>query len=161
MLPEPYQGSIMSGLFWVATIVMAIVAFTFVGLPLLKAKRRTSVLISAIALPVFAAVLYWSLGAPAAAGGVAPAEHTAPMTLSRSSESASQQVGSVASMIEGLATRLEKNPEDGASWLLLAKSYKHLGQIPDAIAAYSRAAALGKTDAELAALAGMRTPINQ
>lgn len=64
-------------------------------------------------------------------------------------------------MVEGLAIRLEENPEDGASWLLLAKSYKHLGQIPDAIAAYAKAAALGKTDPDLAALSGIQTPINQ
>jgi cytochrome c-type biogenesis protein CcmH/NrfG len=64
-------------------------------------------------------------------------------------------------MVEGLAKRLESNPEDGASWLLLAKSYKHLGLVPDAIAAYSRAAALGKTDTDLAALSGIQTPIIQ
>lgn len=54
-----------------------------------------------------------------------------------------------------------RNPDDGASWLLLAKSYKQLGQIPDAIAAYSRAAALGKTDADLAILSGIQTAIIQ
>ncbi len=161
MLPELDQGSIMSGLFWVATIVMATVAFAFVGLPLLKANRRTSVLVSAIALPVFAAGLYWSLGTPAAAGGVTSSDDAAPMTRSNSSASSGQPVGSVASMVEGLSKRLEKNPEDGASWLLLAQSYKHLGQIPDAIAAYAKAAALGKTDADLAVLSGIHSPIIQ
>jgi cytochrome c-type biogenesis protein CcmH len=151
----------MSGYFWVATIVMATVAFAFVGLPLLKNGRRSSVLASAIALPVFAAGLYWSLGTPAAAGGVPFTGDATQMTRGSSATPVSQPVGTVASMVEGLAKRLESNPEDGASWLLLAKSYKHLGLIPDAIAAYSRAAALGKTDADLAALSGIQTPIIQ
>jgi len=140
---------------------MATVAFAFVGTPLLKSNRRKSVLATAIALPVFAAGLYWSLGTPAAAGGVPSAGDVTQMTRSSSTTPASQQIGSVASMVEGLAKRLESNPEDGASWLLLAKSYKHLGLIPDAIAAYSRAAALGKTDTDLAVLSGIQSPIIQ
>ena len=151
----------MSGLFWVATITMASVAFAFVGLPLLTNDRRTSVLVTAIAVPVFAGGLYWTLGTPAAAGGIPSSDETIQITRNSSSTSTGQQVGSVASMVEGLAARLETNPEDGASWLLLAKSYKHLGQIPDAIAAYAKAAALGKTDPDLAALSGIQTPINQ
>ncbi len=151
----------MSGFFWVATITMASVAFAFVGLPLLTNDRRTSVLVTAIAVPFFAGGLYWTLGTPAAAGGVPSSDEATQMTLNSSSKSTEQQVGSVSSMVEGLAARLETNPEDGASWLLLAKSYKHLGQIPDAIAAYAKAAALGKTDPDLAALSGIQTPINQ
>ena len=151
----------MSGFFWVATITMASVAFAFVGLPLLTNDRRTSVLVTAVAVPVFAGGLYWTLGTPAAAGGIPSSDEAAQMTRNSSSKSTGQQVGSVASMVEALATRLEANPEDGASWLLLAKSYKHLGQIPDAIAAYAKAAALGKTDPDLAALSGIQTPINQ
>lgn len=151
----------MSGFFWVATITMASVAFAFVGLPLLSNDRRKSVLVTAIAVPVFAGGLYWTLGTPAAAGGIPSSDEATQITRTSSSTSTGQQVGSVASMVEGLAARLETNPEDGASWLLLAKSYKHLGQIPDAIAAYSRAAALGNTDPVLAALSGIQTPINQ
>ena len=151
----------MSGYFWVATIMMATVAFAFVGTPLLKSNRRKSVLATAIALPVFAAGLYWSLGTPAAAGGVPSTGDATQMTRGSSATPVNQPVGSVASMVEGLPKRLESNPEDGASWLLLAKSYKHLGRIPDALAAYSRAAALGKTDADLAALSGIQTPIIQ
>ena len=151
----------MSGFFWAASITMAIVAFAFVGLPLLSNDKRKSVLVAAIAVPVFAGGLYWTLGTPAADDEMLSSGDTPHMTRSSSSKPAGQQVGSVASMVEGLAVRLEKNPEDGASWLLLAKSYKHLGQIPDAVAAYAKAAALGKTDPDLAALSGIQTPINQ
>ena len=151
----------MSGFFWVASITMASIAFAFVGLPLLTSGKRTSILVTAIAVPLFAGGLYWTLGTPAAAGGIPSSGKATPMTRNSSSQSTGQQVGSVASMVEGLAGRLETNPEDGASWLLLAKSYKHLGQIPDAIAAYAKAAVLGKTDPDLAALSGIQTPINQ
>lgn len=118
-------------------------------------------LVSAVVLPVFAAGLYWSLGTPAAAYGVASSDGESKMTRSKSSTSSGRPVGSVASMVEGLAARLAENPNNGASWLLLAKSYKHLGQIPDAIAAYSNAAALGNTDTDLATLSGIQAPIIQ
>jgi len=62
----------------------------------------------------------------------------------------STSVGSVASMVEGLAARLETNPNDGKSWLLLAKSYHHLKRFPEARDAYARAAALGEYDESLA-----------
>ncbi len=151
----------MSGLFWVASITLASVAFAFVGLPLLSNGRRRFVLVAAVAVPVFSGGLYWTLGTPAAAGGVLSSGDAPHVSRSSSSRATGQPVGSVASMVDGLAVRLEANPEDGASWLLLAKSYKHLGQIPEAIAAYARAAALGKTDPDLAALSGIQTPINQ
>jgi len=154
------SGLDMSGFFWVASITMASIAFAFVGLPLLTSGKRISILVTAIAVPLFAGGLYWTLGTPAAAGKIPLSGEATPTTRNSSSKSA-EQVGSVASMVEGLAARLEMNPEDGASWLLLAKSYKHLGQIPDAIAAYARAAALGKTDPDLAALSGIQIPINQ
>jgi cytochrome c-type biogenesis protein CcmH len=146
---------------WAATIVMATVAYAFVGLPLLKNNRRSSVLVSVVILPVFAAGLYWSLGTPAAAYGVASPAGESKMSHSKSSTSSGRPVGSVASMVSGLAARLAENPNDGGSWLLLAKSYKHLGQIPDAIAAYSKAAALGNTDADLATSSGIQAPIIQ
>ena len=44
---------------------------------------------------------------------------------------------------------MNAEPDDAAGWLLLAKSYRHLDRIEDARAAYSRATALGKSDASL------------
>ena len=55
-------------------------------------------------------------------------------------------------MVDGLAARLNDNPDDAKSWLLLARSYRHLQRIPEAKAAYERAAALGEYDEELAEL---------
>ncbi len=53
---------------------------------------------------------------------------------------------SVSSLIGGLEARLEENPNDGRGWLLLAKSYEHLGRYDDAREAFAHAAALGATD---------------
>ena len=57
----------------------------------------------------------------------------------------------VSSLVDGLVARLQENPEDAGGWLLLAKSYRFLERPADAGPAYRRAAALGRTDAELEA----------
>jgi hypothetical protein len=57
----------------------------------------------------------------------------------------------VGSLVDGLSARLHENPDDAGGWLLLAKSYRFLERPGDARLAYQRAAALGKTDPELAA----------
>ena len=57
----------------------------------------------------------------------------------------------VSSLVDGLSARLHENPDDADGWLLLAKSYRFLERRSDARLAYERAAALGKTDPELAA----------
>ncbi len=141
-----------SGLFWIATVVMAVVAFGFVAMPLLKANRKATLLTVVIAVPLLAAGLYLQLGSPDA--NVATQRSNLPQRPANNAAAStgSTNVGSVASMIEGLASRLRENPDDGGSWLLLARSYKHLNRIDDAIDAYERAAALGQFDAELAAL---------
>jgi len=141
----------MSAVFWIATIVMATLAFSFVAPPLIRSERRVGLIGVALALPVFAAGLYWLVGSPQAAtlnepAGIGSTDSRGPGSKSRNS------VGSVSSMVAGLAARLEANPDDGKSWLLLAKSYKHLKRLPEAREAYESAAALGEYDATLAAL---------
>lgn len=142
----------MSGTLWFATIVMVSIAIGFVGLPLLQQNRRASLLAVGIILPVFAAALYWTLGSPEDPSGRSQAT-AAPVGAQMDSSSGSgQQVGSVASMVDGLDARLRENPDDGKSWLLLAKSYRYMDRMPDAMQAYEKAVALGEFDAELAAL---------
>jgi len=136
----------MSGFFFVAIVIMAVVAFGFVAMPLLKANRKATLLTVAIAVPLLAAGLYLQLGSPDA--------NEAGQRSSQPASNGSTNVGSVASMVEGLASRLRDNPDDGGSWLLLARSYKHLNRIDEAVDAYQRAAALGQFDAELAELGG-------
>ncbi len=103
-----------------------------------------------IMVPTIAAGFYAGLGTPGAATREIAHQNqnraraaTGADTENRSGKT----VGSVASMLDGLKERLEKEPDDAGSWLLLAKSYRHLGQTEDANAAYERAKALGMTDA--------------
>ena len=60
-----------------------------------------------------------------------------------------QKLASVSQLVGGLESRLRENPDDGQGWLLLAKSYEHLQQTDDAIAAYRQADELGESDEQL------------
>ena len=65
--------------------------------------------------------------------------------------SGNTQLAPVESMLSGLEQRLQQQPDDGKGWLLLAKSYRHLGRMDDARDAYKNAEALGNGDATVAA----------
>ena len=55
----------------------------------------------------------------------------------------------IRSMVEGLAARLEQNPQDRAGWLRLANAWKVLGDNPRAADAYRRADTLAPVDTRL------------
>ena len=141
----------MSAIFWVATIVMAVLAFSFVASPLIANRRRTGLVGIAVVLPLFAAGLYWYVGSPQAASAAGP--KPAPVRSERRAAAATNEsIGSVASMVDGLANRLKDDSDDGKSWLLLARSYEHLKRYPEARDAYAKAVALGEYDEALARL---------
>ena len=104
---------------------------------------RGSIVALSLLLPVAALALYSLLGSPEA---LAPAQaraasgSEAPHTLS------SQQVEQ---MVEGLATKLKKSPDDAAGWHMLARSYVAIGRLPEAAQAYDRASALAPRDAQV------------
>ena len=143
----------MSAVFWLAALVMTLLAASFVAMPLVRDKRRSGLVVMAIALPVFSIGLYGFIGSPQAAG-VDVQEHASKPGVATEQKNS---VGTVASMIDGLAARLQEDPDDGKNWLLLARSYNHLQQIPDAIDAYQHAVALGEYDGDLAALSGSQS----
>jgi tetratricopeptide (TPR) repeat protein len=129
---------------------MLVAAIGAVIVPLRSAHAKSSRLSIAILIlvPAIAAGFYAGLGTPSAAtrnpahqfqryAAVDPAAEGRP----------GKTVGSVASMLDGLKSRLENEPDDAGGWLLLAKSYRHLGQTAEAAAAYERAKKLGMTDA--------------
>jgi len=64
---------------------------------------------------------------------------------------AEQPVGAaeIEKMVSGLAQRLEKNPDDPRGWMMLARSYYVLQRMPEAVAAYAKAADKIKDDADL------------
>lgn len=110
--------------------------------------------ILAATLSVLLAIgLYLIIGNPKA---TVPAEEDHPAwqqnLVSQNNPAKSEnEIASVSSLVDGLSERLEREPNDAGGWLLLAKSYQHLGRMEDAGAAYQRAADLGQTDAEFAA----------
>jgi tetratricopeptide (TPR) repeat protein len=139
----------MTVVFWIVAIIMAVLAIGFVARPLIKSSSHAGVIGMIAAVPIFAAGFYWFIGSPNATVGVAPSAMSAQHKANTASP-ASTAVGSVASMVDGLAERLRENPDDGKSWLLLARSYQHLGRTADAVAAYEHAVTLGEYDEKLA-----------
>ena len=85
-----------------------------------------------------ASILYFVLQ-PDASGsthiGTAPASSTPTASAGK--------LASVEALVGGLETRLASDPTDGKGWLLLAKSYDHLGRGEEARHAYDKAASLG------------------
>ncbi|MBS0336423.1 MAG: c-type cytochrome biogenesis protein CcmI [Proteobacteria bacterium] len=51
-------------------------------------------------------------------------------------------------MVARLAARLEKNPDDPRGWMMLARSYYVMQRMPEAVAAFARAAETIKDDAD-------------
>ena len=125
----------MSAISWIATAVMTIVALSFLLKPLAGNEHRALSVDLAIALPVFAAGVYIWLGSP----GIHSAyPHAA--AINDVAETGNQPAAeSISSLVDGLAARLEENPEDSKGWLLLAKSYEHLNRLDDARYAYAMA----------------------
>ena len=144
-----------SGVFWATLILMTVAAVGFIALPLLRNNRKYALLAIAVAVPLLAAGLYMNLGAPESGDShqrQSPAKSPVAATTGDSGASGDSKIGSVASMVDGLAVRLREDPNDGGNWLLLARSYKHLNRTDEAIDAYARAAELGQFDAGLAEL---------
>lgn len=152
------MGHIMNLLFFGLALSMLLAAFAFAALPFLQNGRDKSagfahwpvlVVLGCLGLGI---ALYAAVGKPelASAGSSVRDRATSP-NRSATAESMSQKskAGSIESLLSGLEQRLAENPEDGKGWLLLAKSYDHLGRAEAAQNAYAKASALGVTDAVL------------
>lgn len=135
--------------FWGLALTMVVAATLVVMLPLLGNRQTVSKLlvIMVLLIPLTALGLYSVIGSP---GTIAAANvHTYGGKSSArvvAGSNAGKSVGSVESLIGGLAERLQSEPDDAKGWLLLARSYEHLGRPREASAAYERAKALGQTD---------------
>lgn len=98
---------------------------------------KKTALIVCVLLPLFALGGYALLGSPRA---LDPAN-----TQPQARVSAAQIEG----MVAKLAQRLKENPDDAQGWVMLARSYKTLGRIPEAAEAYSHATAMIDQDPQL------------
>ena len=93
---------------------------------------------------------YMLLGDPAAVGGKPAVSAQAP---NGGETGTAHEIGpeQIAAMAERLAARLEKQPDDGEGWSMLARSYAVTGQHAKAVPAFRKAAALLKDDPVLLA----------
>jgi len=97
-----------------------------------------------LSIPILAVVLYARLGDP----GAATVAATIAATDNGSHELSEQQI---AAMIASLAKRLEQHPDDAEGWALLARSNYAVGRFPAAVAAYEKAGAVTRDNADLLA----------
>lgn len=105
------------------------------------AQRRhgAAALVAGVAVPLLAIPLYLLLGNPASLG---------PQQGAGQHDVGQQQISE---LIGRLAARLEKNPEDGKGWAMLARSQAVLGRFGEASSAYARSVAIFPEDAQLLA----------
>lgn len=102
--------------------------------PAAVASRKLPLLL-ALLLPLGAALGYLALGHPAALNPP-PAEQ-------RFSQA------DIEKMVSGLAARLEQEPGNLQGWVMLARSYKAMGRLPEAVRAYERAGSAVGESADL------------
>ncbi|HCN72598.1 MAG TPA: c-type cytochrome biogenesis protein CcmI [Pusillimonas sp.] len=95
---------------------------------------KYSAVVLSIALPLASALTYLALGNPAT---IAPEPIQSPARVTQAD---------VQSMVESLATRLERNPDDPAGWLMLARSYRYFERYEEAAQAFGKATTVIEAD---------------
>lgn len=118
-------------------------------------RARATAFTLMIAVPTLAVLGYRLLGGGTAAIAQATVRESSAAAPGQGSPhaglGASANMAPMDQLTERLAQRLQTTPDDANGWLLLARSYQHLGRQADAQAAYAQAQAHGAADAELAA----------
>lgn len=100
-------------------------------------KKWSTIFIASI-LPIGAIVLYLFVGSPLA------------LYLPEANQGQPQLTQQdIEGMVERLAQRLEKDPNNAEGWQMLGRSYAALQRMPEALAAYKKALALNPNNASL------------
>jgi cytochrome c-type biogenesis protein CcmH len=100
---------------------------------------------------VTASVLSW-LGSSTSVSSVQPAPSSMSGLAASSAgggEPQPKQGGDLRDLARPLADRLASNPDDGAGWMLLARTYVELRQFKEAVAAFEKASRLVPPDVSL------------
>lgn len=111
---------------WIVFTVMCLLATLFVAWPLYRRQERFSPLsaLAVVAVVALSAALYVKQGSPDVPSGSATSVHA------------------MEEIVENLAARLERQPEDVEGWKMLGRSYMNLGDYAAAAQAFERAVAL-------------------
>ena len=149
----------MNASFFATALLMALLALSFVAVPLVRKPANSSGGLAAVPSLVMIAAFLLAIGLYAAIGRpgfTAEAARNEPAGTAVQMTPAGEptKAASINELLAGLEERLEQDPDDAKGWLLLAKSYDHLGRPGDAAAAYGRASALGISDSGLEARLG-------
>ncbi|MBM3349024.1 MAG: c-type cytochrome biogenesis protein CcmI [Betaproteobacteria bacterium] len=101
-------------------------------------NKKWSTIFIASTLPIGAIVLYLFVGSPLA------------LYLPEANQGQPQLTQQdIEGMVERLAQRLEKDPNNAEGWQMLGRSYAVLQRMPEALAAYKKALALNPNNAPL------------
>ena len=121
------------------------------------APPLATLLLVALLLPAAALAIYGLLGKPAAltlsGASATPVAGVAGARTATSSGEAPHAMTreQMEAMVEQLAERLKKSPEDADGWHMLARSYVAFGRLPEAALAYDRASALAPKNPQVLA----------
>ncbi|TKR56385.1 c-type cytochrome biogenesis protein CcmI [Allopusillimonas ginsengisoli] len=99
-----------------------------------RQSSKQAAIALAIVLPVAATLTYLALGNLAAI--TPPPVQSAPAMTQ----------ADVQAMVDSLAARLARNPDDAPGWLMLARSYRYFERYEDAATAFAKAATVIQTD---------------
>jgi hypothetical protein len=143
------EGFEMSFWFWCLAIGMLALAVGFLAIPLVKNGSGNRIPQVAMFVPLVTLGLYTQIGSLGAidAGG-SQAQPDLIGTTPNSGSRRERVAAPISGLVSGLRDRLEQTPDDADGWLLLARSYEHLGRRSDAELAYEHARSLGKSDNE-------------
>jgi cytochrome c-type biogenesis protein CcmH len=108
-------------------------------------NSRLVVVALAVILPTISGLLYWTLGNPQAI--ILPSAF--PPMAQGGLDNAHQTSEGLDALSERLKKKLEQNPNDGAGWALLARSYVEIGRHADAVPMYEKAMKLIPDDSQL------------
>ena len=106
-------------------------------------RRRAVAIVALVMLPLGASALYLALGSPSTAGSTA-----------RDALAATKQNQSIENLIAQVEAHLERNPDDGRGWEVIAPVYLRLGRFEDAVKARRNALRLNGETAERQAALG-------
>ncbi len=153
----------MSNLLWMAVGFFVAVGLALVFMPKLapmfmsrennaetKTKFSPKLIGMMLLVPIVAGLLYAKLGSPQATSVSQPSE-AMPANMPPMADNAKHEMGDFSAMAAKLAAKLEKNPNDGEGWALLARSYVELKQHKDAVPAFEKAMTLLPDDPQLLA----------